>query len=114
MRMVYKIHDQLELCTIWSLLEAMINLACKIENQLVQRKLVYPRRDFFDLGNDKQKATYPHFASSNSASAKPVVEHAPMHSRTIRKQPSFQGPPTQTTSNPYAKPLPIQCYRCNQ
>ncbi|KAL5537554.1 hypothetical protein UlMin_042915 [Ulmus minor] len=111
------IKDRVEMYTIHTITDA-ISLAHKAEKQLTAPPRFYPPQKprtyvpqlSFDTKNDSQPATsttnqYSSKESPKSYNPQPKPSFIPLRNNPRRPQ------ETQST-NPYAKPFPIRCYRC--
>lgn len=101
--------DELALHTIWMLSKA-INLTLKVETKQMHQcqRVNTHRRQYVEYVPPKlldYPLTTPH--------SKPLKSKPHMSPPALSKPPAKQTQP-QPYSNPYAKPMPLWCYWCNQ
>ncbi|XP_020683016.1 uncharacterized protein LOC110100003 [Dendrobium catenatum] len=103
------IQDQLELNSVWSLPQA-VNLAMKIEVQQNRKpKVPYSRRHWQEQNSTPTKHPYQS-GSKTAPNSLPAAESAGVNveDKALQKQKGAN------TSNPYARPSPLKCFRCFQ
>ncbi|PKU77966.1 uncharacterized protein LOC114579829 [Dendrobium catenatum] len=103
------IQDQLELNSVWSLPQA-VNLAMKIEVQQNRKpKVPYSRRHWQEQQSTPTKHPYqsgPRTIPHSLPDAEPAGVN--VEDKALHKQKGAN------TSNPYARPSPLKCFRCFQ
>lgn len=79
------------------------NMALKAEMMMKDKKTERNRFETASMNVDKDTSTY----NSQRQTEKPIYDKAAGNK-------SMEGTQKQTQMNPYAKPIPGKCYRCNQ
>ncbi|XP_028550608.1 uncharacterized protein LOC114579613, partial [Dendrobium catenatum] len=106
------IQDQLELNSVWSMPQA-INLALKIEVQQNRKpKTPYYRRHWQEPNSTANKAPTPPVGRTPASTTTATTQ---LNSSSVTTEgKAIQKPKGASSTNPYAKPSNLKCFRCFQ